>query len=259
MAHGANKKNKYIFITGASSGFGSACAETFAAEGYPLIITGRRKEKLEALASQLSTKHAVEIAVLVFDVRDFEACQNAILSLGDKAKDIEVLINNAGLAVGKGPINEGILDDWNRMIDTNVKGLLHVSKLIIPFMQAKKSGHIINIGSIAGKEVYPGGNVYCASKHAVDALTKGMRIDLLADKIKVSQIAPGAAETEFSEVRFKGNKEMANAVYEGYNPLLAQDIAEACLFVATRPKHVNINDLLIMPTAQASSQNLIRD
>ncbi|MFT7344637.1 MAG: 3-hydroxy acid dehydrogenase/malonic semialdehyde reductase [Lentimonas sp.] len=252
-------KSEYILITGATSGFGEACALLFASEGYPLILTGRRKDKLSKLSQKITNEFKVKVIELCFDVRDFEECQIAFSSLKNEAQKIGVLINNAGLAVGKGPINEGLLDDWNRMIDTNVKGLLHVSKCIIPFMQEKKSGHIINIGSIAGKEVYPGGNVYCASKHAVDALSKAMRIDLLEHKIKVTNIAPGAADTEFSNVRFKGNKELVNAVYNGYTPLFAIDIAEACYFVATRPANVNINDLVIMPTAQGSSQNLIRE
>ena len=198
--------------------------------------------------------HDVDIVTLSFDVREQQAVENAINLISEKVKNkLEILINNAGLAVGKGPIDNGIIDDWERMIDTNIKGLLYVSNAVIPVLKSNAKGHIINIGSIAGKEVYPGGNVYCASKHAVDALSKAMRIDLVSHQIKVTNIAPGAAETEFSVVRFKGNKEAADAVYSGFDPLTAIDIAETVYFAATRPAHVNLNDIVIMPTAQASS------
>lgn len=253
--------NPFVFITGATAGFGKACAETFAREGYNIIITGRRNERLQELAKELAFGSGVEVITSCFDVRDENAVNEAIAALPDSVtSNLSILINNAGLAVGKGPIDEGLSDDWNRMIDTNVKGLLYVSRAIIPFLK-KYDGHrqIINIGSIAGKEVYPGGNVYCASKHAVDALSKAMRIDLLPHNIKVSNIAPGAAETEFSLVRFKGNQETADSIYEGFEPLIAQDIADTALFLATRPAHVNINDVVIMPTAQASAQVLKRD
>lgn len=244
---------KYVFITGASSGFGAACARIFAQNGYSLILTARRKERLDALVQELKTD-TLDVQALVFDVRQEDAVRATVDSLPDSVKQsIAILINNAGLAVGRAGIAEGEVDDWNRMIDTNVKGLLYVSRAVIPFLQANKSGHIFNIGSIAGKEVYPGGNVYCASKHAVDALSRAMRIDLVNDSIKVTNIAPGAAETEFSLVRFKGDPEKAKAVYAGYDPLVAQDIAETIYFVATRPQHVTINDLVIMPTAQASA------
>ncbi|MFT6246822.1 MAG: NADP-dependent 3-hydroxy acid dehydrogenase YdfG, partial [Crocinitomicaceae bacterium] len=194
-----------------------------------------------------------------FDVRNQEEVARVVSELPQKIKDgIGILINNAGLAVGKGPIDNGIIDDWNRMIDTNVKGLLYVSNAVIPFLKANKGGHIINIASIAGKEVYPGGNVYCASKHAVDALSKAMRIDLVSHHIKVTNIAPGAAETEFSVVRFKGDQSVADSVYDGFDPLQAIDIAETAYFAATRPAHVNLNDIVIMPTAQASSQVLFK-
>ncbi len=248
-------KKPFVYITGASAGFGKACAELFAKEGYSLVITGRRNERLKELAETIKSEHNVEVIPSCFDVRDEAAVKEAVANLSDDVKsNISILINNAGLAVGKGPIDEGISDDWNRMIDTNVKGLLYVSRAIIPFIKAFDGPRqIINIGSIAGKEVYPGGNVYCASKHAVDALTKGMRIDLLPHTIKVSQIAPGLAETEFSVVRFKGDQEVADAVYDGYEPLLAKDIAETALFLATRPAHVNIDDVIIKPTAQANS------
>lgn len=243
----------FVFITGATSGFGKACAQLFAQNGYNLILTGRRAERLDELKNEL--QHAEnEIYTLAFDVRNESEVNNHIDSLPEKVKEaIAILINNAGLAVGRSSIEEGITDDWNRMIDTNVKGLLYVSRKIIPYLKSNKSGHVFNIGSIAGKEVYPGGNVYCASKHAVDALSKAMRIDLVNYNIKVTNIAPGAAETEFSLVRFKGDEATAKSVYNGYDPLVAKDIAETIYFVATRPQHVTINDLTIMPTAQASA------
>lgn len=252
-------QNKYVFITGATSGIGEASAKIFHKNGYSLILTGRRKERLLELKEKLNKINANPIEILEFDVRSHEETETAVKSLPQEVKlNIAVLINNAGLAVGKGPINDGLLDDWNRMIDTNIKGILHVTKEILPFLKENKRGHIINLGSIAGKEVYPGGNVYCATKHAVDALSKAMRIDLLPYFIKVTNIAPGAVETEFSEVRFKGDKEMASKTYEGFSPLLAEDVAESIYFAASRPPHVTINDLTIMPTAQGSSQNLFK-
>lgn len=255
-----NKKHKgYVFITGATAGFGEATAEIFAQNNYPLILTGRRQGRLIDLQKKLQELHQVDVQILTFDVRDVQATNTSIESLPENIKNnIQILINNAGLAVGKGPIDTGVLDDWNRMIDTNVKGLLHVSQAVIPYLKAQGFGQIVNLGSIAGKEVYPGGNVYCATKHAVDALSKAMRIDLLPYNIKVTNIAPGAAYTEFSEVRFKGDLEQASKVYDGFSPLVAQDIAESIYFVSTRPAHVNINDLTIMPTAQGSSQNLYK-
>jgi 3-hydroxy acid dehydrogenase/malonic semialdehyde reductase len=244
----------FVLITGATAGFGAACAEVFANEGYNLVLTGRRNERLEKIKIKLTKEYNVEVQTLCFDVRDEQATNNAISTLNEKVKNnIRILINNAGLAVGKGPIDSGLTDDWNRMIDTNVKGLLYVSRAVIPLLKQNGNAHIINIGSIAGKEVYPGGNVYCASKHAVDALSKAMRIDLVKHGIKVTNIAPGAAETEFSLVRFKGNENQAKSVYDGYDPLVARDIADVALFAATRPQHVNLNDIVIMPTAQASS------
>jgi NADP-dependent 3-hydroxy acid dehydrogenase YdfG len=244
---------KYIFITGATSGFGEACARIFAENGFDLIITGRRSERLAQLRAELSSSNSIDIIPLCFDVRDEEAVDHHINSLSNEVKSsIEILINNAGLAVGRGPIDEGSTDDWNRMIDTNIKGLLYVSRAISPLMKSNGRGHIINLSSIAGKEVYSGGNVYCASKHAVDALSKAMRIDLLPYGIKVTNIAPGAAETEFSLVRFKGDELTANSVYNGFTPLYAEDIADVIYFAATRPAHVTINDLTIMPTAQAT-------
>lgn len=249
---------KTILITGATSGFGEAMARRFAAEGWRVIITGRRAERLEALRKELEGLHGridgpAIVHPLHFDVRDNAAVEQAITSLPDEWKRIDVLVNNAGLAAGFDPIQEGSIEDWNRMLDTNVKGLLHVSRAVIPGMIGNGGGHIINIGSVAGKEVYPRGNVYCASKHAVDALTKGMRQDLLAHGIRVTQIAPGLAETEFSNVRFHGDAHKAQQVYLGMKPLSADDIADLAFFAATRPPHVCINDLVVMPTAQAAS------
>lgn len=243
----------YIIITGATSGFGEATAKLFAENGWNLILTGRREERLAQLKADLLTDHN-EILTLCFDVRDENAVQAACDTVPQEIRDrVAVLVNNAGLAVGRGPIQQGETDDWERMIDTNVKGLLYVSKTVIPWLQRNQGGHIVNLGSIAGKEVYPGGNVYCATKHAVDALSRAMRIDLVEYGIKVTNIAPGAAETEFSIVRFKGNEAVAKSVYDGFDPLVAADIADAIYYVCTRPKHVTINDLVIMPTAQASA------
>lgn len=244
---------KTVLITGATSGIGHACAEKFAENGYQVIITGRRKERLEKIAKTLQKTFKVNVKTLCFDIRKKEEVNKAIQSLAKDAIAIDVLINNAGLAVGFDPLQSGDTDDWERMIDTNIKGLLYVSRAVLPLMIERKSGHVINMGSIAGKEVYPNGNVYCATKHAVDALTKGMRIDTVKHNIKVTQIAPGAIETEFSIVRFKGDKQHASSVYEGYEPLHPEDIAEVCYFATTLPPHVNINDLVIMPTAQASA------
>lgn len=251
--------DKYIFITGATSGFGEACAEIFAQNNWNLILTGRREDRLDKLSKDLSAKFGIKVHTLCFDIRNLEEVNDAIRKLHTEVKSsIEILINNAGLAVGRGPIDTGIIDDWERMIDTNIKGLLYVSKAIIPYLKQNKKGHIFNLGSIAGKEVYPGGNVYCASKHAVDALSKAMRIDLVEHNIKVTNIAPGAADTEFSLVRFKGDNDIANSVYQGFEPLVAKDIAETIYFAATRPQHVTINDLVIMPTAQASASVLFK-
>lgn len=240
-----------ILITGATSGFGEATARRFAREGWRVIITGRRKERLDALAGALRVR--AEVHTLCFDVRDNAAVEKAIASLPEDCKTIDVLLNNAGLAAGFDPIHEGSLDDWNRMLDTNVKGLLHVTRVVVPGMIARKGGHIINIGSTAGKEVYPKGNVYCASKYAVDALTKGFRQDLLPHGIKVTQIAPGMAETEFSVVRFAGDEARARQVYAGVQALTGADIANLVWFAATLPPHVCINDLVVTPTAQANN------
>ncbi|WP_295720909.1 SDR family oxidoreductase [Mucilaginibacter sp.] len=249
---------KIALITGATAGIGEACAHVFAREGYNLILTGRREDRLEKLAEQLNETYNVEIAILSFDVRNREQVIENLEGLPEKWKLVDVLINNAGLSQGLDPIQNGNVDDWETMIDTNIKGLLYVSRMVSNWMIASGRGHIINLGSIAGKEVYLNGNVYCATKHAVDALNKGMRIDLLPHGIKVTAIHPGAVETEFSEVRFKGDKERAKKVYDGFEPLVAQDVAETIWFVASRPAHVNINDLVIMPTAQATAVNIYR-
>jgi len=246
---------KIIFVTGATSGFGKAIALKFAENGNDLIINGRRKDRLDKLAVEIREKYQVDVLSLNFDVRIVNDVSAAIGSLTGKWRDIDVLVNNAGLAVGLNPIHEGVVDDWERMIDTNVKGLLYMSRFVSPLMVARKKGHIINIGSVAGKEVYPKGNVYCGSKFAVDAITKGMRIDLVPFNIKVTQIAPGAADTEFSIVRFKGDQATADNVYKGYTPLQAEDVAGVVHYVTTLPDHVTINDLVIMPTAQASAVN----
>ncbi len=242
---------KTALVTGASSGIGRATAVALAKQGYRIIVAGRRKERLEELQQELGG--TTNVMPLLFDVRDKEAVQYAIASLPAEWQQIDVLVNNAGNAHGLAPIQEGSLQDWDAMLDINVKGLLYVSHAVIPLMQKQGSGHIINIGSIAGKEVYANGNVYCASKFAVDALSKAMRIDLIETGIKVSEVNPGLVETEFSEVRFKGDKERAAGVYQGYQPLLAEDIADLIAFIVSRPAHVNLAEVLILPAAQASS------
>ncbi|MDD4158712.1 MAG: SDR family oxidoreductase [Proteiniphilum sp.] len=244
--------SKIALITGATSGIGEAAAYKLAQEGTDLIVSGRREARLLQLKNKLEERN-VRVLPLCFDVRDETGVREALHSLPDEWTHIDILINNAGLAAGLSTLQEGDSDDWNRMIDTNVKGLLYVTRAVAPGMVARKSGHIINIGSIAGKEVYPGGNVYCATKHAVDALTKGMRIDLLPHGINVTQICPGAVETEFSIVRFHGDRARAARVYEGFESLVAEDIAECIRFVLSRPPHVNINDMVVMPTAQATA------
>ena len=244
--------SKIALITGATSGIGEACARIFAREGYDLILTGRRLNRLEKLAAHLNDKFNTEVAISAFDVRDRDEVLTNLENLPAKWKKVNVLINNAGLSRGLDPIQKGRIDDWEEMIDTNVKGLLYVSKVVANWMIDNGTGHIINLGSIAGKDVYPNGNVYCASKAAVDALSKGMRMDLLSYGIKVTAIHPGAVETEFSEVRFSGDKERAKKVYDGITPLVADDVAETIWFIASRPAHVNINDLVLMPPAQAS-------
>jgi len=245
-------------ITGATSGIGKSTALEFAKHGYDLIITGRRQERLTELKTDLSQKYNVKVCDLCFDVRVEEQVNKAINSLPTDFKNIDILVNNAGLAAGLSSIQQGKIDHWEQMIDTNIKGLLYVTKHVAALMISNKKGHIINLGSIAGKEVYANGNVYCATKHAVDALNKGMRIDLLPHGIKVSAINPGMVETEFSIVRFDGDEERAKKVYENIVPLKPEDIAETIYWMASRPAHVNINDLIIMPTIQANSTTVLR-
>lgn len=245
--------SKTIFITGATSGIGKSCAKIFAKDNNKIIITGRRAERLKDLKSELESNTKSTVLCLNFDVQNVEEVNSAINSLTEEWKNIDILINSAGLAVGLNKIQDGEIDDWERMINTNIKGLLYVTRAISPLMTARKSGHIINIGSVAGKETYPFGNVYCATKHAVDSLSKAMRIDMVEFGIKVTQIAPGAVETEFSNVRFKGDDAKADSIYNGFEPLHPEDIADAAYYCANLPKHVNINDMLIMPTAQASA------
>lgn len=244
--------NNIALITGATSGIGEATTKRLAENGFNVIITGRRNDRLTALKDELEKKE-IKVLSLCFDIRQREDVEKAITNLPDEWKNIDVLINNAGLAAGLSPIQDGNFEDWERMIDTNVKGLLYITRYVSTGMIERKKGHIVNLGSIAGKEVYLNGNVYCATKHAVDALTKSMRADMLAHNIKVTQVCPGAVETEFSIVRFHGDSERAAKVYDGFENLVADDIADCIMFVVTRPSHVNINDMIVMPTAQASS------
>lgn len=241
---------KFAFITGATAGIGEACARTLAANGFNILLCGRREERLNSLKLELESKHDLRCKVLVLDVRDRDAVINAIENLEPEWRSPDVLINNAGLAMGLSSFENGDFRHWDTMIDTNIKGLLYVSRCIVPHMIATGKGHIVNVGSIAGKEIYANGNVYCATKHAVDALTKSMRLDLSKYPIKVSAVHPGAVETEFSLVRFEGDMERAKLVYQGFENLVANDIAEAVWFMINRPEHVNINELTIMPTAQ---------
>ncbi len=242
-----------IFITGATAGFGKATATQFAAAGWNCIITGRRKERLDILADELMKQYPIKVFTLCFDIQDRNAVKAAIDSLSAEWRNIDVLVNNAGLALGRDSFENASLDDWDTMIDTNVKGLIYVTKAVLPLFIERKKGHIINIGSTAGKEVYKEGNGYCATKHAVDALSKAMRIDLLPHHIKVTAVHPGAAETEFSLVRYKGDEEKASAVYEGFKALDAKDIADVIFYAANLPAHVCINELVITCTAQANS------
>ena len=250
--------NPIALITGATAGIGKATAKLLAAN-YNVIITGRRAELLHDVEEIIVKSTSAEVYSLVFDIRDNKTVEKALSTLPDEWKDISVLVNNAGLSAGLEPVNEGSLDDWNRMIDTNIKGLLYITRIVSNWMIPRKSGHIINISSIAGKEAYANGGVYCATKYAVDALTKSMRLDFLKHNIKVGSICPGMVETEFSIVRFHGDEEKAANVYKGMTPLYAEDIAETILFMVTRPAHVNIDDVLIMPTAQGLTRNVIRE
>jgi 3-hydroxy acid dehydrogenase / malonic semialdehyde reductase len=247
------------FITGATSGFGKACAEKFASHGYDLVINGRRKGRLQELADTLEKKFNIAVLQLAFDVQDQNAVMNAIEQLPDDWKKINVLINNAGLALGRNYFEEADLSDWNTMVDTNIKGFMYVAKAVSQLMAQRKQGHIINMGSVAGKEVYEKGNVYCATKFAVDSLSHAMRIDLLRHNIKVTAIHPGAAETEFSLVRFKGDAPTAKSIYNGLQPLTAENVADVIYYTTTLPPHVCINDLVITCTRQADGIYFYRD
>ncbi len=249
---------KIALITGATAGIGYETALILAQNNYNLILTGRREERLDAIKQQIESDFGCEVFTLNFDIRKRTETEEALNSIPEKWKAIDVLINNAGLAAGLAPVNSADVDDWETMIDTNVKGLLYASRIITPWMIERQTGHIINISSIAGKEAYPNGSVYCGTKHAVEAISKAMRIELLPFGIKVTTIAPGAVETEFSLVRFRGDKDRADQVYKGFTPLSGKDIAETILFVLSRPAHVNIDNLLIMPTAQASARDFNR-
>ncbi len=246
------------FITGSSAGIGAATATILAQNGFDLLLAARRLDRLETLATELQAQYGVRVHTFALDVRNRAEVSAQLNALPAEWQNIDLLVNNAGLSQGLDTFHEGNLDDWDTMIDTNIKGLLYVSRLVSEWMVARKTGHIINIGSIAGKETYANGNVYCATKHAVDSLNKAMRIDLLPYGIRVTGIHPGAVETEFSAVRFKGDIERAQKVYDGFEPLIAQDIAEAIWFAVSRPAHVTINDLVIMPTAQANTSHLLK-
>lgn len=245
-------------ITGATSGIGEATAYAFAEKGFNLILTGRRLDRLNSLANLLTDQYAVRVIALQFDVGNRQETENAIDSIPADFKSVDILVNNAGLAVGLSHIQDGDADDWDRMIDTNIKGLLYVTRAVAPLMTAKGRGHIVNVGSVAGREVYENGGVYCATKYAVDALSKSMRIDMLENGIKVTNVCPGATETEFSTVRFKGDEERAKKVYEGYRPLSAKDIAGIITWIVTLPEHICINDILVMPSAQAGAVKFSR-
>lgn len=246
-----------VLVTGATSGIGRSTARVFAQHGHDIILTGRRSDRLSRLSDELSPFN-VKVKTLCFDVRSESAVRDAVASLSGEWKNIDVLVNNAGLAAGLAPIHEGATAHWEQMIDTNMKGLLYMTRHVSPLMVARGKGHIVNIGSVAGKEVYANGNVYCATKHAVDALSKAMRIDLLPHHIKVTAVNPGMVETEFSVVRFEGDEQRAKKVYEGLQPLTPDDVADTVYWVTQRPAHVNINDILIMPAAQATSTQVNR-
>ncbi len=250
---------KTAFVTGATSGFGKAIAKKFAEAGYKVIINGRRADRLQSLAEELTQKYLAPVHIASFDVRDKDAVFKAVEAFPSEFQYVDVLVNNAGLALGRDYFEDARIEDWETMIDTNVKGLLYVTRAVLPKMVERSSGHIINIGSVAGKEVYEKGNVYCGTKHAVTALSKAMRIDLLKNKIKVTAIHPGAANTEFSAVRFKGNMELAESVYKGYEPLKAEDIADIVLYCVSLPERVVINDLVVTALAQANSFYFLRE
>lgn len=247
-----------VFVTGASAGIGRECARRFAREGRDLILAARRLQRLEELKRELVEAHGVQVRVGELDVRDRGAVEEFVSRLESEGRVPEVLVNNAGLAAGKSPLHEGAFDDWDRMIDTNVTGLLNVSRFVVPLMVRRDRGHVVNMGSIAGHMVYPGGNVYNATKFAVRALTQAMNVDLVDTRVRVSCISPGAVETEFSEVRFHGDEERAEQVYEGYRPLGPEDVADAVAYVVNAPPHVSVHDLVIMPTAQRNPYVLDR-
>jgi len=246
-------QNKIALVTGASAGIGKATAEVFAREGAHLIIIARRPDKILTLADELQKNHKIKCHPVALDIRNQEAVASAIANLPDDFKNIDILVNNAGLSRGLAGVHDADLTDWEEMIDTNIKGLLYISRTILPGMMERNRGHVVNIGSVSGHQVYPGGNVYCATKHAVDAITRGMQLDLVASPIHVTAIDPGMVETEFSEVRFHGDKEKASTVYKGLTPLKGEDIAETVLFAVTRPPHINIHNILIMPKDQATA------
>ncbi|MBK8551448.1 MAG: SDR family NAD(P)-dependent oxidoreductase [Ignavibacteria bacterium] len=254
-----NLKSKIVLITGATSGIGKSAAYQFAELGADLILSARRKDRLDEISKDLESNYGIEVNMMPMDVQNYEFVKFQVESLDDKWNKIDILLNSAGLARGMGSVKDGSVEDWNEMIDTNVKGLLYVSKCVIPLMLKNKSGHIINIGSIAGKEVYPNGNVYCASKHAVDAITKSMRMELLESNIKVSTIDPGLVETEFSLVRHRGDEEKAKVVYKGLKPLTPDDIAEAIIFTATRNDNFVVAEMVLFPKAQAGTRDIVRN
>jgi len=250
---------KKVLVTAGTSGIGKATAYYFAQNGWDIIITGRRQNRLDEISKDLSSKYDVNVTTLCFDIQNRKEVQSSIESISTQLSNIDVLVNNAGLALGKSPFQEGLESDWETMIDTNLKGLIYMTKEIVPYMISNKYGHIINISSTAARDMYIGGNVYSATKSAVDAFTKSLRLDLLPHHIKVSSIAPGMIHTEFSEVRFHGDKSKADAVYQGFTPLYAEDIADTIYYVATRPTHVHIGDLLITCNAQANSNVVLKD
>lgn len=252
-------KDKVVFISGATSGIGKACAFAFANEGAKLIICARRKNKLDVVADDIKKRYGVKVCAIELDVRNRADVENAIANLSDEWKKINVLVNNAGMGRGLGKIYDDNPDGWEEMIDTNVKGLLYVTRFILPGMVERQSGHIINIGSIAGRETYPGGAVYCASKHAVTSITRGLRLDTLGKNVRISTVDPGLVKTNFSVVRFYGDEKKAKNAYKGYTPLAPEDVADAVIYVATRPPHVNIAEMIVFPTAQASSMHVHKE
>jgi len=249
---------KTVLITGASSGIGSACAESFAENGSRLVLAARRRDRLDAVAAGIEKRYGAQTLTVSLDVRDRTAVESAFAALPHGWREIDILVNNAGLARGLAPLQEGEIEDWEEMIDTNLKGLLYVTRAVLPGMVERGSGHVINIGSIAGHEVYPAGNVYCATKHAVAALTRATGIDTLGTGVRVSSVDPGMVETEFSLVRFHGDAQRAQSVYTGLEPLHPEDVAEAVVFCATRPAHANVREMVLMPTAQAAAVHAFR-